>query len=171
MIIPIRVDFYDLRDTQGTIYGIFSGFRHVHVGLMIGDMYLLPSRHEPTEWKHVDVVNKVMSKYDRISYDLMTDMDFYLAMMSGMNHTLSSKTWCTVTELPCYLKDIGFRLPSIERTTCATIVSAVLRAANVPVHATTARHLHEELGIAGRFSGTDPLVTIQLQASDELQGR
>lgn len=170
MITPIRVDFYDLRDFQGSIYRFVSELGHVHVGTLVGHLYLLPALGEPSEWKDVSVVDKVMSRYDRISYDLVTDIDPGLVFMAGSGHVVTGKAWNTVTELPCYLKDIGFRIPEIRRTTCASVASTILRAAGVPVTATTARHLHEELRIASRFSGSDPLVTVELQARHELKG-
>lgn len=171
MLTSIRVDFYDLGDLQGMIYRMVSGFRYPHVGIMVGDMYLLPIIGERTQWRPVEIIDRAMSSKDRESFSLMADLDPVLTAMVGDGHVPSSRTWNTLTELPCYLHDVGFRVPSINRTTCATIVTAILRSAGVPVKASTARHLYEELRTASNFLRTDPLVTVELQANHQLQGR
>ena len=171
MVTPIRVDFYDLGDLQGWIYSTLSGgFRYPHVGVLVGDMYIMPSLKEPSRWKPIKAVDKIMSKYDRVSFDLMTDLDPALVALAGQGHVVSSLTWAAITELPTFLREVGFRLPSIPRTTCGSVASTVLRAANVPVTATTAKQLYEELRTASRFSGSDPLVTVEFQTNHQLKG-
>lgn len=146
MYSPNRLDFLDLKGWYSWTPLILTGFRPVHVGLKLGDLYLVSSRDEPSYWTTWDLAEPIITPFVEHSFDLgERQFDPVLVTMSGQGHMVSNARRLFFTEFAHYGADRGLWKWRPQRTSCVGVATTVMKAMGIHTTMTTSQCLFHQL--------------------------
>lgn len=163
----VQVDFHDTNDAMCVIGEAMSGFRHVHVGIRIHDHYLVVPRNGKVAWYRHEDIKRALTKHDTISFMLdNAKVDPSLVVLSTDGLVVSGFMRLWVTELIHEGAQQGLWSWRPSRTSCAGVVSNVVRMVGCPVTATSARHLYIQLMDLSKNKDSGVILVKQRTAGD-----
>jgi len=152
----IRVDFYDKKDLESRIYGTLAGFSAPHVGLKVGDQYLVVPDGRPSGFYPSHMVERMIGRCRTHSFDIhVDDFDTACLVLLGTGHVIGSRTARIWDEFAAHY---GLWSPIPEPVSCRLVVTTILRYLGLPIEARTSKELYEELRTASRFGGSRVVV-------------